>query len=606
MAESKDYKRLAKKWLNEDVLPQPLDLGGKPIGFYVYGFFDDGTGRRYSTESNIKLALDSACKHRDEVIRRAFEGRNVSAYRIIIQCPKDRDDLPLGKTSFTVFEGEKKNNAWRHLEVVKGSCGKDKWVANTIPPGYYSACEPAIAESKDYKRLASKWLTEKRKISAEKNSRFLLSESKATGQLRKGTRELTVATMRMLTNAIKGRDGISLGKARNLQSAMELGLPWTALESSPDQLRDWQLGRPQSWVDGPKVRRWEGPPKFLHDLGLRDLNLVLRPDRRMSKTLTRGSIPFDVGGRFNIGGRDFDRNRSSITIEIRYDPETIKTPKDLRLFLSKINEKLQDTVAHEVRHLWQGYGSSKFRRMGGKSVWGYSHKYDQQPGTYVRAKKDYFRYLTQPSEIDAFVYGLYRRSKKTNVSFERLLKDRLEKGRLTRKQKKQIFEIWMDHARRQTPCALNNKGLPINPKGCGFSKKRKQQRANKKELRRLQQQINDNPKMKEQLQKEIAALHDGLAKAKPKPGVFRKIVSKLPLVGGILVAAGVVYFADEAYAKGGAKGLAEYGAVTAVDLTPVIGDIKGLFDTMAAILMRKGRTALKADPAFFSPARGKL
>ena len=32
-----------------------------------------------------------------------------------------------------------------------------------------------ITESKDYKRLASKWLTEKRKISAEKKSRILLS-----------------------------------------------------------------------------------------------------------------------------------------------------------------------------------------------------------------------------------------------------------------------------------------------------------------------------------------------------------------------------------------------------------------------------------------------
>jgi len=153
-------------------------LGGKPNSFHVYGFFDDGTGVFYSAESNIKLALDSACKYRNEDIIDTLKGRNVSAYRIIIQCPKDDDDFPLGKTSFTVFGGKKKNNAWRHFEIVKGSCGKDKWVANTIPPGYYSACgEPAIAESKDYKRLASKWLTEKRKISAEKNSRILLSEA---------------------------------------------------------------------------------------------------------------------------------------------------------------------------------------------------------------------------------------------------------------------------------------------------------------------------------------------------------------------------------------------------------------------------------------------
>ena len=154
------------------------DLGGKPNNFHVYGFFDNGTGVLYSSESNIKLALDSACKYRNEEIRDEKKGLDVSAYRIIIQCPKDDDDFPLGKTSFTVFGGKKKNNAWRHFEIVKGSCGKDKWVANTIPPGYYSACgEPAITESKDYKRLTSKWLTEKRKISAEKNSRFLLSEA---------------------------------------------------------------------------------------------------------------------------------------------------------------------------------------------------------------------------------------------------------------------------------------------------------------------------------------------------------------------------------------------------------------------------------------------
>jgi hypothetical protein len=30
------------------------------------------------------------------------------------------------------------------------------------------ACAPAIAESKDYKRLAKKWLSEGKKISAEK------------------------------------------------------------------------------------------------------------------------------------------------------------------------------------------------------------------------------------------------------------------------------------------------------------------------------------------------------------------------------------------------------------------------------------------------------
>ena len=38
-------------------------------------------------------------------------------------------------------------------------------------------CDPPLAESKDYKRLAKKWLSEKRKISAEKNSRILLSEA---------------------------------------------------------------------------------------------------------------------------------------------------------------------------------------------------------------------------------------------------------------------------------------------------------------------------------------------------------------------------------------------------------------------------------------------
>ena len=41
-------------------------------------------------------------------------------------------------------------------------------------------------------------------------------------------------------------------------------------------------------------------------------------------------------------------------------------------------------------------------------------------------------------------------------------------------------------------------------------------------------------------------------------------------------------------------------------MTPYVGDIKGLFEALGELLTRKGRTALKADPAFFSPARGKL
>ena len=548
LAESKDYKRLAKKWLSED----------KKNKFTGYLFVH---GRRTceTHENSLKDILTWAC----DPFCEEFDVENRDWY-VQIMCP---------------------NGGSFNLDVqdIRRGCPDEESFPNwtgPIPKEYYENCSPAIAESKDYKRLASKWLSEKRKISAEKNSRFLLSEAKA--KIRSETRDLS----RLVMQAVKMNVNDAIAKQKRLRSAS--GFRW------PFKLVDLIA------VSGKDL------PTSLQKLGVKEVRVRFTPDNKLPRDRFAGEGYFDETGKHSMPkgrGVSIDGPRGpTIEININYSPET-RASGFIRNY-SNIYHNIQEVVHHELRHMWQRFPTHL-------PEWTGMLKHS------VSSRKNYFLYLMTEHETDSWIRGLAYRAKKARrarknplITFEYLIDQKLTRnmatGHLTKKQAEEVRKKWMDHAMRQIPCSLNSKGLPINPKGCGFSKKRKKERANKKELRRLQQKINDNPKMKEQFQKEIAALHDGLANAKPKPGVFRKIVSKLPLVGGILTAAGIVYFADEAYAKGGAKGLAEYGAVTAVDLTPVIGDIKGLFDTMAAILMRKGRTALKADPAFFSPARGKL
>jgi hypothetical protein len=135
---------------------------------------------RYGDGLNLKQALDLACTVRKLTLKgdtlhvrqprdlaveppdpHGDKNCDLISYDISIECPN-------GNT-FMVFEGRsKRSGGYSHTEAIAGSCGKNGWAAKEAPQEYYDNCAPAIAESKDYKRLAKKWLSEGKKISAEK------------------------------------------------------------------------------------------------------------------------------------------------------------------------------------------------------------------------------------------------------------------------------------------------------------------------------------------------------------------------------------------------------------------------------------------------------
>ena len=358
---------------------------------------------------------------------------------------------------------------------------------------------------------------------------FLLSEAKA--KIRSETRDLS----RLVMQAVKMNvnDTIAKQKKLRLRSGIER---WPFMLQQLLTVSDKDL------------------PTSLQKLGVKEVRVRFTPSDNLPRGEFYGSGFFSSTGASTAPKLGAGPKGPTIEINIHYPRET-PASGFIRNY-SNIYHEIQEIVHHELRHVWQRFHTHL-------PAWTGMDKHT------VSSKKNYFLYLMTEHETDSWIRGLAYRAKKARrakknplITFEYLIDQKLTRnmasGHLTKKQAEEVRKKWMDHAMRQTPCALNNKGLPINPKGCGFSEKRKKERANKKELRRLQQEINDNPKKRAQLKKEIAALHDGLANAKPKPGVFRKIVSKLPLVGGILTAAGIVYFADEAYAKGGAKGLESY------------------------------------------------
>ena len=89
-----------------------------------------------------------------------------------------RGPLKLSVVDVTCPNGGKFRLYPEHLKNCKKDAENDfGWKYDgALPQEYYENCAPAIAESKGYKRLAKKWLSEKRKISARKISRVLLQE----------------------------------------------------------------------------------------------------------------------------------------------------------------------------------------------------------------------------------------------------------------------------------------------------------------------------------------------------------------------------------------------------------------------------------------------
>lgn len=143
--------------LNED----KKQKGHPPVDYWT-GFFHDGRisyPHHVTYKDTFKEILDWACNSA-HLLDKAETDRHEGLSVMTIVCPSG-ETFDLDKAA-----------AKRGCTYIKDA---GKWTG-AIPHEYYENCtNMSIAESKDYKRLASKWLTEKRKISAEKNSRFLLS-----------------------------------------------------------------------------------------------------------------------------------------------------------------------------------------------------------------------------------------------------------------------------------------------------------------------------------------------------------------------------------------------------------------------------------------------
>lgn len=92
----------------------------------------------------------------------------------------------------------------------------------------------------------------------------------------------------------------------------------------------------------------------------------------------------------------------------------------------------------------------------------------------------------------------------------------------------------------------------------------------------------DLPDKMNKMRRETEDLIKATKNAPKKPGVFKKLISRLPGIGKIFIAGGVLLAADEAFAADGLSGVAKVLADNAVNLTPVVGDVKGIIDILGS------------------------
>ena len=626
IAESKDYKRLAKKWLNEDknirrkpyrrpaaakkttweldffaLVSRPVP-GARPDDLWSYPKWEKGDAPRIIKFPNSYIEkeqklMDEICKFSDESVKELAPRGSMNVIEVInwgvqVTCPKVSY---MGPHKFFLKNYEMKCHG------QKGWNGKLPWK-------HLKYCGFTLAESKDFKRLSKKWLSEKRKISARKISRDLLSEAKSV--LRKEVGDLNNFVMHRIKKIIAGEnfgtigaEGHKLYGKRGTDSvyrAFKRSLPAARGSFNRDGRRRGRGRRGIKWHA--HTATGDVLPPSLQKLGLKNVDITFIPDEGVV-----GAV--ELSGHYNHDGELFSRDYKSrvarmgptIQINVHYNPQKIGTPEDFRKFLSEVSEELQEFSMHELRHFWQATPQWRLKP---------EHRWTNSPRYRSDTPAGQFLYLKSPQEVDSYVRGLANRAKKSKGkwTFEALLKRFLQRrasaGYLTKKQYKHILKLWMDHARRQIPCATDRNGKFINPKGCGFSARRKKER----KLKRLQNELKSNPQMRKQLQKEMDMLRDAIekgAEAAPK-GKVTKYLKKLPLVGRLLVAGGIYWAIDSAYEKGGWEGVGKELISVALDMTPWVGEIKGSFEALGDLLTRKGRTALQADPAFFSASRGKL
>ena len=135
-------------------------------------------------------------------------------------------------------------------------------------------------------------------------------------------------------------------------------------------------------------------------------------------------------------------NEIDIYLHLNKDTEPI--------YYTKLNAKIQDTVRHELEHLFQTPGTVNYKR----------NRPTPTKPTYRKQLKDKritYRYFTLRDETPSMVVGMYRQAKIEKRSLNDVLKEYLgyflTSGDITQKQHDKILRIWLDYAKHNLPRA---------------------------------------------------------------------------------------------------------------------------------------------------------
>jgi hypothetical protein len=337
-------------------------------------------------------------------------------------------------------------------------------------------------------------------------------------------------------------------------------------------------------------------PKSAQKLGLEYIQVRIDPMSDSMKKKAPG--PIFVGGAYSgakgtaFADRGVGRPNiypgtgAGITSRIYFDDTLIKTSDDFKKYFPEIYSNLQKNSYHELFHHRQfttpGHPQkepytgmtkadiAKHPNIDPKKVAWISADPKKYP-----ARSKWMLYYMSAHETDSQTRGFYKQAQKSKgkYTFEQLVDQRLKlannMGDITDVEMRQAKNHWMAYAKKQLPCARLASGEFLKPAACrGIVRRRK----------KFFDRYSHDPKIKRQALKELEILRGTLNSAPKKPGVFMKILKKLPIIGRFFILGLIVHTADEAYAAEGLVGVAKVLGETAVDFTPGVGDVKAIAD----------------------------
>lgn len=129
-------------------------------------------------------------------------------------------------------------------------------------------------------------------------------------------------------------------------------------------------------------------------------------------------------------------------------------PNDEPQIYSKLIGEIKGTLRHELEHLTQ-YGPNRIKD---RPV----NDDDELKIFYEYIKKNKLdKIITDKTEIPAYVYGLYKRSKTEKKPLDEVFEERLDyfirMKRLKKEDKEKIFKKWMNFAKKHLPNAKYSK-----------------------------------------------------------------------------------------------------------------------------------------------------